>query len=115
MARLLNVRRNDGESMDSLRNRLESELESIGVDYVGRIGNFEATSRFPSAYVFESPGEGGFVLEYDKGMRVSLVEEDSPSAVADVVLVPVGATGSLVQRVYSHLKQKTDCFERIVE
>jgi hypothetical protein len=106
MSRILNLRKQPDEDMQSFRNWLERELESIGLENSGRVGEFEvAGPNFPSTYIFESSGEGGFVVEYAEAKKVYEDSTRTSTTHSDAGLIPVGATGSLVQRVYGHLKQ----------
>jgi hypothetical protein len=110
--RILHINKKSGdEGLGALESRLKNRLHAIGLRGYGRIGQWEtAGDRFPSTYVVESEGEGGFVIEYES-REVLLQEGGRARKLVDASLIPVGAMGSLVQRVYSYLKETENCTE----
>ena len=106
MTRLFRIKKSESEDMPEFSDNLEKALEGIGLENAGRIGKWAvAGPRFPSTYGFESAGEGGFIVEYEENQEVYSDISRSDAINVDAVLVPLGATGSLVQRTYEHLKQ----------
>jgi hypothetical protein len=106
MTRILRIKRSESEDMLTFSDNLEKALEQIGLENIGRLGTWHtAGPRFPSTYGFESTGEGGFIVEYEENHEVCRDISRSGTIKVDAILVPLGATGSLVQRTYEHLKQ----------
>jgi hypothetical protein len=108
--RILHINCREGEDLSRFQKRLENEFRTLGLRDYGRVGHWEvAGPRFPSTYVVESSGEGGFVVEY--GRTEVRLSDSGDTKFVDASLIPVGTTGSLVQRVYSELKQRENCTE----
>jgi hypothetical protein len=105
MPRVLYIIKPKEKTLHQLKDDLEATLSSIGLEKLGRVGNFEvAGPAFPSNYAFESAGEGGFLLTYGENGRTFKDTSRRDTVTTHVTFVPIGATGSLVQRTYEHLK-----------
>ncbi len=106
MTRLLRITKLKSEDMSTFSDNLEKVLEGLGLDSIGRIGNYHtAGPQFPSTYGFESTGEGGFIVDFDEGKMANSGFSQSSTIETDAIIIPLGATGSLVQRVYDRLEQ----------
>lgn len=104
MKRTLGIKKNEDESMISFRRRLEELLQEIGLENFGRLDFGESNT--PATYGFESSGEGGFILTYVRGLKIS--DRNSPAAnpyPVDVFLSGFGSSDSLIQRTYEHLRK----------
>jgi len=102
--RRLYIGRTDEGHMVDFIDRLEKSLESIGLENLRFLGKF--INAYTGAYGFQSTGEGGFVVEFEENQEVRFNGELFTDNRIDAVIRPIGATGSLIQRTYEHLKEE---------
>jgi hypothetical protein len=102
--RILHLRKKTTEDMPTFQDRLEKQLSEIGLEDLGRFGRWTSGgSRFPSTHGFESIGEGGFVVEYEENKKTYTEHSNRDTTETDATIIPIGATGSLVERTFKSL------------
>lgn len=104
MLRLLHIKKAFGEEMNTLYDCLTKQLEELGLHYMGRVDPWNNKSNFPSVHAFASPGEGGLVIQYERGKKVHAELPNYPKE-CDATIIPLGTTGSLIQKVYQEIQE----------
>lgn len=110
MAKILGIKLREDEETYQLQNRLKTFFKKQGLVGYGR-EDCDRDTIEPSIYSVESEGEGGFTILYK-------TQEYNEMGKVTAVLNPIGATGSLVQRVFSAAKEEfgqENCRETRVE